>query len=242
VAAYEVPTPKYLRVLNTLRERIETGTYGPGTALPSESQMSTEFKVSRPTVLKALGILRQDGWIESQQGKGHFVRGRPPIGRLAPAYARATLDVDESVKAELLHAGPVLAAPRIAEALSIPDGTPVYERRRRTNSDFGAVDLISTFVPIEIAVGTDIPKADPIPGGLLEHIEQRKGLRGDYAQEWLATRRPTEEEATLLGIDPGESVFSLVIAVYQASGEPVLVSTAILPGSRHEIEDTYPLR
>jgi GntR family transcriptional regulator len=78
VAAHEVPTPKYLRVLNTLRERIEEGTYGPGAALPSESQLSTEFGVTRPTVLKALGILRQDGWIESQQGRGHFVRGRPP--------------------------------------------------------------------------------------------------------------------------------------------------------------------
>src|SRR5215471_17918805 len=111
MAAYEVPTPKYLRVLNTLRERMEDGTYGPGAALPSESQLSTEFAVSRPTVLKALGILRQDGWIESQQGKGHFVRGRLPIGRHGPSYARDALDLDESAKVEMLHVGPVLASP-----------------------------------------------------------------------------------------------------------------------------------
>src|SRR4051812_11799892 len=117
MAAYEVPTPKYLRVLNTLRERIEDGGYGPGAALPSESQMSTEFGVSRPTVLKALGILRQDGWIESQQGRGHFVRGRPPTGRMSPQYARDALNLDESVKAELLHVGPVLASARIATVL-----------------------------------------------------------------------------------------------------------------------------
>src|SRR5262252_2130606 len=111
--AYEVPIPKYLRVLNTLRERIENGVYGPGAALPSESQLCAEFAVSRPTVLKALGILRQDGWIESQQGRGHFVRGRLPIGRTPAGYARDAVQIDESAHVEILHVGPVLAEPAI---------------------------------------------------------------------------------------------------------------------------------
>jgi DNA-binding GntR family transcriptional regulator len=33
-----------------------------------------EFGVSRPTVVAALRELREQGWIESQQGKGRFVR------------------------------------------------------------------------------------------------------------------------------------------------------------------------
>jgi GntR family transcriptional regulator len=106
----------------------------------------------------------------------------------------------------------------------------------------GPVDLVSTFVPVDIAVGTDVTKPDPIPGGLLEHVERRKGLRRDYADEWLSTRKPTEDEAKLLDIDPGDPVLILVIAVHQASGEPILASVAVLPGSRHEIEDAYPLR
>ncbi len=241
MAAYEVPTPKYLRVLNTLRERIEDGTYGPGAGLPSESQISAEFGVSRSSVLKALGILRQDGWIESQQGRGHFVRGRLPHGRTSPAYARQAIDIDESAHAELLHVGPVLAATWIAQALGIPDGTPVYERRRRTVSDTGPVDLVATFVPVEIGVGTDIPKPDPIPGGLLEHIERRKGLRGDYATEWMTTRLATADEAKLLDLDETDPVLHVLIAVHQASGEPMLATVLVMPGSRHEIEDSYPL-
>jgi GntR family transcriptional regulator len=239
--AYEVPTPKYLRVLNTLRERIEDGTYGPGSSLPSESQLYTEFGVSRPTVLKALGILRQDGWIESQQGRGHFVRGRPHVGHVSPQHARDALGLDETTGTEVLHVGPVLASARIAAALGIPEGTPVYERRRRTVSESGPVDLVSTFVPVDIAVGTGITRPDPMVGSLLEHIERRKGIRGDYAHEWLTTRRPTEDEAKLLDIDAGDPVLSIVIAVHQASGEPIMVSTVLMPGSRHEIEDTYPL-
>jgi GntR family transcriptional regulator len=239
--AYEVPTPKYLRVLNALRQRIEDKTYGPGAALPSESQLCTEFGVSRPTVLKALGILRQDGWIESQQGKGHFVRGRPPLGRLSPQYARDALDVDEAGQTEVLHVGPVLASARVAAGLAIPEGTPVYERRRRTVDGHGPVDLISAYVPVEIAVGTDITKPEPIPGSLLDHLELRKGVRGDYAHEWLTTRRPTSDEATLLDIDPAEPVLSVLIVVHQAAGEPILAAQVVMPGARHEIEDTYPL-
>jgi GntR family transcriptional regulator len=108
-------------------------------------------------------------------------------------------------------------------------------------ADSGPIDLVATFVPVEIAVGTDITKPEPIAGSLAEHIERRKGLRGDYAHEWLTTRRPTEDEAKLLDIDPGDPVLSIVIAVHASSGEAILASVLLMPGSRHEIEDTYPL-
>lgn len=105
MSAYEVPTPKYLRVLNTIRERIESDKYPPGTSLPSENTLAKEFGVARPTVLKALGILRQDGWIESQQGKGHFVRGRPSAAGVSPQYAREALYLDETVSTNVVHVG-----------------------------------------------------------------------------------------------------------------------------------------
>ena len=117
----------------------------------------------------------------------------------------------------------------------------MYERRRRTVSDTGPVDLVATFVPVEIGVGTDIPKPDPIPGGLLEHIERRKGLRGDYATEWMTTRLATADEAKLLDLDETDPVLHVLIAVHQASGEPMLATVLVMPGSRHEIEDSYPL-
>ena len=96
MARIEARTPKYIHVLNTLRQRIEDGTYRPGTALPSENQLATEFDVSRPTVLKALAYLKQDGWIESQQGKASFVRGTPTARRTVPDHAQIALNGEES--------------------------------------------------------------------------------------------------------------------------------------------------
>ena len=82
---YEYTPPKYAQVIDELRRRIESGEYPPGSLLPSEHQLSDEFQIARPTVVRALRVLRQDGWIETQQGKGSFVRGRPALAGLETA-------------------------------------------------------------------------------------------------------------------------------------------------------------
>ncbi|MGO8894284.1 MAG: GntR family transcriptional regulator, partial [Streptosporangiaceae bacterium] len=64
---YEYTPPKYAQVIDELRRRIESGEYPPGSLLPSEHQLSDEFQIARPTVVRALRVLRQDGWIETQQ-------------------------------------------------------------------------------------------------------------------------------------------------------------------------------
>src|SRR6266446_7314493 len=97
---YEYTPPKYAQVIDELRRRIESGEYPPGSLLPSEHQLSDEFQIARPTVVRALRVLRQDGWIETQQGKGSFVRGRPALAAMASERrGQAELDRDESREA-----------------------------------------------------------------------------------------------------------------------------------------------
>src|SRR5882724_725981 len=97
--AFEYTPPKYAQVITALQQRIESGEYPPGSLLPSEHQLSAEYGTARPTVVRALRVLRQEGWIDTQQGKGSFVRGRPALedaGRTRPAR-----DVVELAEAEL---------------------------------------------------------------------------------------------------------------------------------------------
>ena len=117
----------------------------------------------------------------------------------------------------------------------------MYRRRRMSLVDDRPMDLVTTFLPVEIAVGTDATKPVPLVGGLVEHIRGRKDIRGDYATEWTTARRATAEEAEILGIGPGDPVLSVVIGVYTAAGRAVLASVLVMAGAGHEIEDTYPL-
>jgi GntR family transcriptional regulator len=100
---------------------------------------------------------------------------------------------------------------------------------------------VSTYVPVDIAVGTDVANLDPIAGSILDHIASRKGLRADYATERLTARQIDASEVDALAVPTDEAVLSVIITAHQSSGAPILTSLIVMPGSRHEIEDTYPL-
>lgn len=60
-------------VIGTLRKRIGAGEYGASGKLPTESQMTTIFGVSRTVVREAIAALAADGLVQSRQGAGVFV-------------------------------------------------------------------------------------------------------------------------------------------------------------------------
>ena len=64
-------------VREALRDQISSGSYPPGTRLPSEAQMTQEFGVSRTVIREAIASLRADGLVEPRQGAGVFVLAPP---------------------------------------------------------------------------------------------------------------------------------------------------------------------
>jgi GntR family transcriptional regulator len=65
------PDPLHVQMAAVLRKRIAEGIYT--RRLPSESALVAEFDLSRPTVRKALGLLKDEGLIRQVQGRGTFV-------------------------------------------------------------------------------------------------------------------------------------------------------------------------
>lgn len=66
-------SPKYVQVYNQILKMIKQMQFPPGSKLPSEEVLSTEFDVSRVTLRTALSLLKEDGVIQSVHGQGHFV-------------------------------------------------------------------------------------------------------------------------------------------------------------------------
>ena len=67
------PLPRYYQIYTSLLERIQSGEFTPGSAIPTERELGDEYGVSRITVIKALDMLERDGHIGRQQGRGTFV-------------------------------------------------------------------------------------------------------------------------------------------------------------------------
>jgi GntR family transcriptional regulator len=238
---YEYTPPKYAQVIDELRRRIESGEYPPGSLLPSEHQLSDEFQIARPTVVRALRVLRQDGWIETQQGKGSFVRGRPALAGLdSQRTGEQALNRDESREpGDLIEAGAIVPPARVAALLGAAGNGEVLARRRVVRQDGEASELATWWVPATVADGTDLAKAEPLNGGVRGHLSRRKGVRVDHVLEQVTARHPTGQEARLLGLGKSAPVLAMYVAARDASGEPVLVLEVVMPGDRHELEDVY---
>src|ERR1700728_102820 len=156
--AYEYTPPKYAQLIEELQRRIDSGEYPPGSMLPSEHQLTAEFSVARPTVVRALRTLRGDGWIETQQGKGSFVRGRPALAEVESQRRGASeLDRDESrEQGELVEVGIVSPTPRIATLLHLAQGESVLRRTRLARWDGEPAEVVTWWVPARLAEGTDL--------------------------------------------------------------------------------------
>jgi DNA-binding LacI/PurR family transcriptional regulator len=66
--------PLYQKIYNQLSSDIASGVYLPGSRVPSEKELSTQYGVSRITSKRALEKLVEEGLIERVPGKGSFVR------------------------------------------------------------------------------------------------------------------------------------------------------------------------
>ena len=66
---------RYQEIADELRQLARS--QKPGTLLPSESELSTQFSASRVTIRRALELVRDDGLIAARQGFGWFVATEP---------------------------------------------------------------------------------------------------------------------------------------------------------------------
>lgn len=105
----EFAPPKYALIADTVQERIASGVYPVGSKIPSEAQLGVEFQASRPTVVRALGILQRAGLLEATQGSGRFVRqaGPPP----------EPIDDDAAAAAQLRKHGWIVVSPEQVQTL-----------------------------------------------------------------------------------------------------------------------------
>ncbi len=234
-------TPKYAQVVDEIKSRIERGIYPAGTLLPSEHQLALEFGVSRPTIVRSLATLRQDEWIETQQGKGSFVRGRRAFAdaeRTRPAHG--VLEVREAeLPGELVQAGVKLAPPHITALLRLQPGSRAFVRQRLLTDEGERVELASAWLPLDLTAGTDLASPDLLGESIRHHLYARRKIRLDHAVEQITARLPAGEEATLLGIGADCPVLNVVVTAYDATGQPIQVSDLVLPGQRHQLKDAY---
>ena len=242
VAEFTPRLKKYETIVAALQARIADGTYPPGSMLPSETQIMAEFDVARPTAARVFELLRLQGWIEAHQGKGRFVTGVPAPARGIPDRAAALLALEVDGRVRVLDVARRAAPNRAMAALELESATPVVVRRWLTTvAEVGPVELATAYVPVELAVGTDVGSIDPLPDGLLRHLAARKQIGFTHATERISARMATAEESTLLELARRECVLTSLLAAHDRTGRPVVALDLVHVPTRIELEDSFPI-
>ncbi len=240
---FEYTPPKYARLVAELQRRIATGVYPPGTLMPSEAQLTEEFEVARPTIVRALQVLRQDGWIESQQGKGRFVRGQPALDRMEPGARPGVEAFNRTPREdeEVLTADREIPPNRIRTLLGLAPDVFALHRQVLVRHDSEPEELYSTWIPDDLVDGTDLTEHAPLTESLRAHLESRRGVTFDHVVEQITARLPTPNEIQTLAMPADVPVLVVHASLRDASGSPLTAMSVVLPADRHELEDAYAL-
>lgn len=168
---YSGDGPLYRRLAEAVRRAVADGRLQPGVLLPPERKLADRLSIGRSTVIRAYGILRGDGVLESRRGSGTWVAGAEPgkgrvshdgLQRVAPSIDDDVVDLATAslpAPAELTTAIRALGEGPMREVLLRPgySHAGVSELREAIAAQFTAEGLPTA--PREILITTGAQQA-----------------------------------------------------------------------------------
>uniref|UniRef100_UPI0007E8D64F GntR family transcriptional regulator n=1 Tax=Actinomadura oligospora TaxID=111804 RepID=UPI0007E8D64F len=222
--------PAYLRIADTIRDQIRSGTYPPGSRLPTMRDLGEEFGVSEIVVRQAFALLRGEGLIESRRGAGTMVRHTPPVRRIAmdryrrftaappgrdtPLPPATTFTHDQRIGWQEYRLDREFtrtqATPDLAALFELPVGTELLRRRFVFYARGDPQQISVNYLPWDLVAETPVsdPAREPWPGGTLAQLVYL-GHPPTRVEESVGARMPTPEEAETLGMGAGVPVFAI---------------------------------
>src|SRR2546427_6074384 len=160
--------PLSRRIADQLRDQIGRGGLKPGDRLPSARELAALHGAARNTAREAISILRNEGLVDAQHGRGAFVRQRPASLRRGPARYSRVLRRETGLspfRAELTQQGHqvrsdctsvqrVRPSEDVAQRLGVsPKAKTVVERENWYFAEDTPVQVGWTYIPVRIAAG-----------------------------------------------------------------------------------------
>lgn len=202
---------------------LESGEWGPGDAIPSESELAARFGVSQGTVRKAIDEMAAENLLVRRQGKGTFVATHndprsffrflhlaPNEGELQPAHDSIPLECwQDSATAD------------VARTLGLAQGAPIVVLRRLLK--FGAEPVVfdEIYLPGELFQGLTLDVLKESDKSLYSLFESRYGVRMIRADECLRAISADRFSAELLNVAEGSPLLLVERVTFTYGNKPV---------------------
>lgn len=211
--------PLYAQVRELLMQRIASGAWQPGDALPSEPELAAEIGVSQGTVRKALDEMEAQTLVVRRQGRGTYVASHDDA-RILFQFFKLVLDSNEHLfpESRILAVGVDAADARAAQVLDLRRGAKVV-RIERVRSLAGDVCIVERIV-LPNALFPRIERR-ALPNNLYEVYRAEFGVTIARATERLKAVAAGKREAQHLGVKIGAPLLSIDRTALAMDGRPV---------------------
>ena len=232
--APDAGAPLYQRLLQSLREGIESGGYALGADLPTETDLCTQFGLSRHTVREALRRLAELGYVERRQGSGtRVVSATAKVAYVHTVESLAELfQYTRDIELEIALLDVVTIDAQEAEEVQVPAGSRWLriDGLRRSTAQQEVVCWTHVLVHLRFAgLQKEIRSAR---GPIYALLEQRSGEKVASALQEISARPLPAQAARALSLRPGAPGLRIVRRYLEASGGAMMIALNWYPAGR----------
>lgn len=209
--------PRWREISEDLVRRLQRGEYADG--FPGELALAEEYQVSRGTIRRALGPLREQGIVGGSPGRQSYVIDTSREPGFGPMYSlRDAITADGTDEHSEVLAQKTVTSREVSMALGL-DPTTTYVHVTRVRYADG-VPFATDRTWIVAAVAEPVLEADLSATSIYEVLRTHGNVEFDAGVEHTRAEPAAGEVADRLGIEEGTPVLSIRRKSCLA-GEPV---------------------
>jgi GntR family transcriptional regulator len=212
--------PLYAQVREILTERIRSGAWAPGAALPSEFEIAHELGVSQGTVRKALDAMTADHLLVRRQGRGTFVIEHTPASmlfRFFNFFDASGAQVEPDSRAAEVSEGTATRAE--AARLALTAGARVA-RITRTRT-WKAQPIIAETIVVPALLFPGLAQETALPNTLYDYYQRRFGVMVSRAEERITAIAAPRAVGRLLDVASGAPLLRVDRLMHSLDGARV---------------------
>lgn len=231
----KIIAPKYEQAYRVIVEQLKAGRYSIGGRMPTESELSDSFKVSRVTIRRTLDMLVQNGYVERKQGSGYKVLTLSPASDTClTSFTDAILSTGQEPSSRLISIEQI--EPDSSTSQHLPE--PLRLRPLTRISRLRMVDevprmLVETYAPRELmidATARDFPEYGS-GQSMLRILSGRFGVEWSTACEDISPVAATGAMVAALDVPEGLPLLKQSCSAFDTNGEVVFHEDVFRNGS-----------
>ncbi len=203
-----------------LRQSIHDGEFRPGDPLPSEAELCERFQSSRGPVRQAMATLRTEGLISSGRGRRSIVlhNSRTESFEASISATHWICSQGYAPGQATRWVGKMPASEQVAAGLEVKPGEQIVSYVRLRTADERPV-LIER-ANFRANPGHHVLAFDTDSGSIHQHLAEQ-GVAFNSISRTFDAIAASEEDAQLLGVEPGAPLQAMTLRAVDPSGTPI---------------------